>query len=147
MPMVSPVIEQHFSRLKERYPAATLSPLAGGAALITVPKCPLRPEWSVPEATLRFIAPNGYSVASPDCFWVEPNLYLPNQTLPKNSGQNNQIPETGIAALALDQPIRDTAVADASTRFLARGGQWSPSAAVRRRIEQTALGREKCQRV
>jgi hypothetical protein len=49
--------------------------------------------------------------------------------------------------LALDQPIRDTAVADASTRFLARGGQWSPSAAVRRRIEQTALGREKCQRV
>ena len=50
-------------------------------------------------------------------------------------------------ALALDPPIRDTAVADASTRFLARGGQWSPSAAVRRRIEQTALGREKCQRV
>jgi tryptophan 2,3-dioxygenase len=50
-------------------------------------------------------------------------------------------------ALALDQPIRDTAVADASTRFLARGGQWSPAAAVRRRIEQTALGREKCQRV
>jgi hypothetical protein len=50
-------------------------------------------------------------------------------------------------ALALDQPIRDTAVADASTRFLARGGQWSPPAAVRRRIEQTALGREKCQRV
>jgi len=44
-------------------------------------------------------------------------------------------------ALALGQPRRDTAVADASTRFLARGGQWSPSPAVRRRIEQTALGR------
>jgi hypothetical protein len=50
-------------------------------------------------------------------------------------------------ALALEQPIRDTAVADASTRFLARGGQWSPSAAVKRRIEQTALGRQKCGRV
>ena len=50
-------------------------------------------------------------------------------------------------ALALEQPIRDTAVADASTRFLARGGQWSPSAAVRRRIEQIALGRQKCERV
>jgi hypothetical protein len=50
-------------------------------------------------------------------------------------------------ALALEQPIRDTAVADASTRFLARGGQWSPSAAVKRRIEQTALGRQKCARV
>jgi hypothetical protein len=50
-------------------------------------------------------------------------------------------------ALALGQPIRDTAVADATTRFLARGGQWSPSAAVKQRIEQTALGRQKCERV
>jgi hypothetical protein len=50
-------------------------------------------------------------------------------------------------ALALEQPILDTAVADASTRFLARGGQWSPSAAVKRRIEQTAMGRQKCGRV
>ena len=50
-------------------------------------------------------------------------------------------------ALALGQPIRDTAVADASTQFLALGGQWSPSAAVRRQIEQTALGRQKRERV
>jgi hypothetical protein len=50
-------------------------------------------------------------------------------------------------ALALGQPARGTAVEDASTRFLARGGQWSPSPAVRRRIEQTALGRQKCPRV
>jgi hypothetical protein len=50
-------------------------------------------------------------------------------------------------ALPLEQPSRDTAVADASSRFLARGGQWSPSAAVKRRIEQTALGRQKCGRV
>jgi hypothetical protein len=50
-------------------------------------------------------------------------------------------------ALALEQPIRDTAVADASARFLARGGQWAPSAAVKRRIEQTALGCQKCGRV
>jgi hypothetical protein len=50
-------------------------------------------------------------------------------------------------ALALGQPSRHTAVADASTRFLARGGQWSPSPAVRRRIEQTSLGSQKCPRV
>jgi hypothetical protein len=50
-------------------------------------------------------------------------------------------------ALALEQPLRGSAVADASTRFLARGGQWSPSAAVKRRIEQNALGRQKCGRV
>ncbi len=112
MPMVSPVIEQHFVRLKERYPNATLSPLANGAALITVPKCPL-PAWQVPEATIRFIAPNGYSVASPDNFWVEPNLYLTNQAVPKNSGQNNQIPETGIAAHWFSWHVE--------------GGRWSPN--------------------
>ena len=50
-------------------------------------------------------------------------------------------------ALALEPPLPDTVVADASTRFLARGGQWSPTAAVKRRIEQTALGRQKCGRV
>lgn len=42
---------------------------------------------------------------------------------------------------------RDTAVTDARDRFQARGGQWTPSPAVKRRIEQTALGRLKCQRV
>jgi len=50
-------------------------------------------------------------------------------------------------ALALDPPIPDTAVADASTRFLARGGQWKPPPALVPRIEQTALGRLKCARV
>ena len=50
-------------------------------------------------------------------------------------------------ALALEQPVRGTVVEDAGSRFLARGGQWSPSPAVRRRIEQTALGRQKCPRV
>jgi hypothetical protein len=50
-------------------------------------------------------------------------------------------------ALALDAPARRDSVAEASTRFVARGGQWKPSAALARRIEQTALGRLKCPRV
>jgi len=50
-------------------------------------------------------------------------------------------------ALPLEPPLPVTPVADASTRFLARGGQWSPAAAVKRHIEQTALGRQKCERV
>jgi hypothetical protein len=50
-------------------------------------------------------------------------------------------------APAFGQPVRGTAVEDAESRFLARGGQWSPSPAVKRRIDQTALGRQKCQRV
>lgn len=49
-------------------------------------------------------------------------------------------------ALAPSRPSRDEEVTDASIRFLARGGKWTPTAAVRRRIEQTALGKLKCPR-
>jgi hypothetical protein len=50
-------------------------------------------------------------------------------------------------ALALGTPARHASVAEASTRFVARGGQWKPPAALVRRIEQTALGRLKCPRL
>jgi len=50
-------------------------------------------------------------------------------------------------ALALDSPDPRASVAEASTRFVARGGKWKPSAALVRRIEQTALGRLKCPRL
>lgn len=50
-------------------------------------------------------------------------------------------------ALALGAPARHAGIAEASTRFVARGGQWTPSAALARRIEQAALGRQKCPRI
>ncbi len=50
-------------------------------------------------------------------------------------------------ALALDSRDPRISVAEASARFVARGGQWKPSAALVRRIEQTALGKLKCPRV
>lgn len=50
-------------------------------------------------------------------------------------------------ALTLDSPEPRAGVAKASTRFVARGGQWKPPPALVRRIEQTALGRLKCPRL
>jgi hypothetical protein len=50
-------------------------------------------------------------------------------------------------ALSLEPPTPRTAVEDAGNRFLARGGQWTPSPTLRRHIEQTALGRQKCPRL
>jgi hypothetical protein len=50
-------------------------------------------------------------------------------------------------ALTLGAPDRHAGIAEASIRFVARGGQWTPSAAVVRRIEQVALGRQKCPRI
>jgi len=49
--------------------------------------------------------------------------------------------------LAFDSPDPLASVSDAASRFVARGGQWKPPAALKRRIEQTALGRLKCPRV
>jgi hypothetical protein len=50
-------------------------------------------------------------------------------------------------ALAIGAPDRHPGISDASTQFVARGGQWKPPAALVRRIEQTALGRLKCPRL
>ena len=50
-------------------------------------------------------------------------------------------------AFAFDAPDPLASVADAASRFVARGGQWKPPAALLRRIEQTALGRLKCPRI
>lgn len=94
-----PILAAHFERLKERFPEATLTRLPSGAALVTVPGCPVQPGWPVPKVTIRFLAPNGYPVAKPDCFWVEPKLSLNGQAaVPKNSTYDNQIAETAIKA-------------------------------------------------
>ncbi len=50
-------------------------------------------------------------------------------------------------AFAFDAPDPLASVSDAASRFVARGGQWKPPAALKRRIEQTALGRLKCPRI
>jgi hypothetical protein len=50
-------------------------------------------------------------------------------------------------ALARAAAARRAGVTEASTRFVARGGQWKPSAALVRRMEQIALGRQKCPRI
>jgi hypothetical protein len=50
--------------------------------------------------------------------------------------------------LALAQAAgRRAKLAEASTRFVARGGEWRPSPALVKRIEQIALGRQKCPRI
>jgi hypothetical protein len=75
----------------------------GGAAstrltsgfLITVPdvRLPEHEKWSAPNTSIRFIVPNGYPFASPDCFWADQSLRLRNLALPQATNVQ-QIPET-----------------------------------------------------
>jgi hypothetical protein len=84
-----------FEALKERYPSAILTEFASGAALVTL-ETDIPAGWSASRIVLRFIMPNGYPVAPPDGFWVEPALTV-NGKQPRNTEASGQIPEAGIS--------------------------------------------------
>jgi hypothetical protein len=61
--------------------------------------------------------------------------------------QDRHVRALAEVALPIEAPTCHASVAEASAQFVARGGQWTPSAALKRRIEQTALGSQKCPRI
>ena len=82
------IIEQQLQLLRERYAGAEARPLANGATVIVIPAVPLPPGWNQPQTTIRFLAPIGYPMAKPDCFWADPTLRLANGGLPQASNMN-----------------------------------------------------------
>jgi hypothetical protein len=91
-------MSDQFDEVKLRYPRATREVLPSRAALITVPAFLLPGGWSKTAVTLRFMEPNGFPLACPDCFWVDPDLRLASGAMPQNTGVN-AIPETQFAEL------------------------------------------------
>lgn len=89
-------LEEHFQRLFEENPGASLKRLPSGAHLVTVPGVRLPSGWSVQQATILFVAPPGYPGGNPDCFWAEPKgIRLQNGATPQGSNDANPIPEEG----------------------------------------------------
>jgi hypothetical protein len=93
--MLSRVTEQHFERVKERYPAGTLLGLPSGSALVSIPGIALPPGWSAASTNIYFLVPVGYPGPPPDCFWADQTLTLAAGGQPQASNVQ-QIPETGI---------------------------------------------------
>jgi hypothetical protein len=87
-----------FDEVKSRCPGATREVLPSRAALITFPDFRIPQGWNKSAATVRFIEPNGYPLACPDCFWTDGDLRLANGATPQNTGAN-AIPETQFAGL------------------------------------------------
>lgn len=79
-------VELQFNILKEYIPSATLQVLADGTYLISVPYIQLPDGWSKPSTAIHFIAPVGYPLARPDCFWADPDLLLASGSQPQNTG-------------------------------------------------------------
>ena len=62
--------------------------LPGGTVLIELPNVPLPAGWNQTHTTVYFLVPNGYPMATPDCFWTDGTLRLADGAMPMNSGAN-----------------------------------------------------------
>jgi len=81
-------LDDQIQRLRAEFPTAKLTPQTNGSTLVTITDFPLRQGlWNKPSTTLYFIAPVGYPMARPDCFWTEPDLRMASGAPPQNTGQ------------------------------------------------------------
>jgi hypothetical protein len=92
------LLEEQLAHLQEAYPAATAAGVNGGTTLVTVPGIVLPAGWNQAVTTVKYIAPVGYPMARPDCFWAEPALRLASGGMPQSAGVN-QIPGTSDTGL------------------------------------------------
>lgn len=80
--------EEQFTALQGDFPAAAFSPAGDGSFAVTIPDFRLPTGWTAPAVTLRFIAPVGYPMSKPDCFWCDAGLRLSGGGVPQNTGPN-----------------------------------------------------------
>jgi hypothetical protein len=80
--------EEQFAELQSDFSAVTCSKVADGSYTVAIPNFPLPAGWSAAAVTLRFIAPVGYPISRPDCFWCDHNLRLAGGGVPQNTGAN-----------------------------------------------------------
>ena len=86
-------VEEHLLRLKTYFPSANAMPRPDGSAKISIQGFRLPPGWNSDETNVVFIAPVGYPMARPDCFWTSKELALASGAPPANSAINNNYGE------------------------------------------------------
>jgi hypothetical protein len=90
--------QQQFEVLRVSAPQASMQALPDGSHLVVVPAYELPEGWSKTSVDVKFIAPVGYPLARPDCFWTDPDLRLKTGNQPMNTG-NNALPYSPAAHL------------------------------------------------
>jgi len=81
------LFETQFAVLKEDFPQATWQAVGDGSCSVAIPDFVIPAGWSVPAVTLRFIAPVGYPMSKPDCFWCDHGVKLATGGVPQNTGE------------------------------------------------------------
>jgi len=84
-------LDLQFEILKGYEPGSLLHKFPDGSHLLVVPDVVLPAGWTKLATEVRFIAPVGYPLSRPDCFWADSDLRLSNGNLPQNTAVN-QIP-------------------------------------------------------
>jgi Prokaryotic E2 family E len=87
---MKPLSDQFFD-LCNAFPAATMT-AADGGHLIRIVGVKLPDGWSQSETEIRFVVPNGYPYAAPDCFWADHGLRLANGAIPLNAQLGTLMP-------------------------------------------------------
>lgn len=87
-------VEQQFNIVRTYYGNTEMRALPDGSHLIVIRGFPLPQGWSKSNIETRFVAPVGYPMARPDCFWTDADLRLTNGNMPQATG-NNPIPHVG----------------------------------------------------
>jgi hypothetical protein len=103
--MASPRALADVGRLKERHSDAQTVEYDSGNISVAL-ELPLPEGWSASKVLLRFIVPNGYPTAPPDCFWVEPNLKV-KDAQPRASQYDHPMPDTNVKAHWFSWHIND----------------------------------------
>jgi hypothetical protein len=80
--------ETQFAALQADFPGAKSIPFDDGSYCVVIPNFSLPAGWSAKEVTARFIAPVGYPLSKPDCFWCDHGLTLATGIGAQNTGSN-----------------------------------------------------------
>jgi hypothetical protein len=84
-------LAEQFSDVARVYGDATITQ-TGPLHLVVIPRLALPAGWSQLSTNARFVVPDGYPYAPPDCFWADPALRLANGAMPKNTAIGNPVP-------------------------------------------------------
>jgi hypothetical protein len=85
-------LHEQFASVARAYEGATLIDMGCGIHQIRIPRLALPTGWSAGTTEIRFVVPNGYPYAAPDCFWADATLRLKNGALPQNAHIGNTMP-------------------------------------------------------
>ena len=89
-------LEGQLQRLVERHPGTSWVDCGVHGLLVNMPNFALPQGWNKHATQLKFLVPQGYPYAKPDCFWADSDLRVQAQPhqMPQATQINPIVPQT-----------------------------------------------------